>query len=397
MMRVLLVVICGIALTLATAASAGPPLELPTLTRVASRLSGITPKRRVRVVVLKGAAMRREATRLLDREYPRDQQGYDQAVFRALGLLDSAEELRPALLAAHTRNVLGLYDPLRRVLYVRAGRSARRAALHELVHALQDQAFDLRRLSALRRGDRDAAAAAAAAVEGDAAFATQALGGRLSFVDPRRLAVSGAPISVFLGLEHEFAYTTGLRFAATLRNLGGTRAVFTALRTFPQTTKQVFHVDAFLTRELPVRIALPETMAGWSLARADTWGELDVRALLATFHVPRLDQAATGWTAGRTGLYRDAAGRESTAVVSDWESELDVAQWMEAASLYVNEAFDADTPGLPATIPCAATVCWALDGRAIAFDRVGRRTALVAAPETSAAASLAVASTSGRG
>jgi len=44
--------------------------------------------------------------------------------------------------------------------------------------------------------------------------------------------------------------------------------------------------------------------------------------------------------------------------------------------VYVNEAFDADRPGFPEPVPCAATTCWQIGGRAIAFRRDGGRTAL---------------------
>src|SRR5437660_1470574 len=87
-----------------------------------------------------------------------------------------------------------------------------------------------------RRGDagRDAAFAAAAAVEGDATFAVSILGGRvLALAQPALPPTTGAyysdPIRPFLTLEHEFPYTTGAGFVTTLHNLGGNPAVFSAL------------------------------------------------------------------------------------------------------------------------------------------------------------------------
>jgi hypothetical protein len=384
--NVVTVVICGITLAATTVAAAGPPIALPALTAKAQRLSGIAAKPRIRVVYKSAAGMRAQATRLLDRDYPPDQQAYDETLYRALGLLDASAALRPILLR-ETTNVLGLYDPVTRTLYVRKGRTVKRALVHELVHALQDKAFNLRRLSNLRRGSRDAAAAAAAAVEGDATFATQ-LGGRVLTVAHSRTGPS-SPIGSFLELEHEFPYTTGLQFIATLHNLGGNRAVFTALRTFPQTTKQVFHVDAFLGREAPVAIDVPDAVGAFTLARTDTFGELDVRALLATFHVPGLDRAADGWTGGRTAVFRDAGGRDVAAVGLTWETPADTAQWAEAVTVYVNEAFDAASPGFPATVSCAASACWSVDGRSIAFVRDGSRSALAFGPTVDDAAAVA--------
>ena len=72
---------------LAAPSPAGTPIELPTLTRIASRLSGLQAHTRVTVVMRNAAGMRSEAQRLLDRDYPADQQAYDETVYLALGLL----------------------------------------------------------------------------------------------------------------------------------------------------------------------------------------------------------------------------------------------------------------------------------------------------------------------
>jgi hypothetical protein len=379
------------ALTLAAgSAAATPPIELPTLTRIASKLSGLRADRKVSVVTADPARMQREATRILDRDYPADQQAYDETVYRALGLLKANEALRPALVAG-SKDVLGLYDPLGQTLFVRAGSQRRTALLHELVHALQDQAFNLRRLSDLRRGDRDAAIAASAAVDGDAQFATRLVGGAGGVaVTPRRSATySDDRIGLFLDLEQQFPYTTGLRFVANLHNLGGNKAIFSALRQFPTTTEQIFHIDAFLAREPAQQVTLPPSAGGLSLQRSDTFGELDVRALLAVYQVPRLDHVGEGWGGGRTAIYADTSGHKAVVVDLGWDTDLDAAQWSEAVTTYVNEAFDPDVPGFPVTTPCAVESCWNVGGRHIAFARRGEQTALVFGDSVATASAVA--------
>lgn len=287
----------------------------------------------------------------------------------------------------------GVYDPIARRLYVRRGAGLRAALIHELVHALQDQAFDLRRLSSLRRGNRDAALAASAAVEGHATFATEVLGGRMLALrsPPTRGPAShgGSRIRLFLGLEAEFPYTTGLRFVTNLYNLGGKSAAFAALRRFPATSEQIFHIDAFLSLEPALPLELPGSAAGFSLLRDDSFGELDVRALLAIFQVPRLDHVGEGWGGGLSALYRDGAGRRAMALRLDWDSELDATQWGEAVAIYVNEAFEPDISGFPTTMPCGVDACWSVAGHSIAFRRLGFRTALAFAPPVGDAAALA--------
>jgi hypothetical protein len=378
----------------AGATAAAPPGDVPALTRVASRLTGIQAAHRVTVRVVSASTMTSVAKSLLDRDYPSEQQAYDETVYRALGLLAPTTPLRPLLLRMATANVLGLYDPVEHVLYVRRGSSRRAALLHGLVRALEDQAFDLRRMAGLRRSDRDAALAATAAVEGDAQFASTVLGGRTLAIASRRLAgVPGTPIGNFLSLEQQFPDTVGLRFVSTLHNLGGNKAVFSALKQFPATTEQVFHMDSFLTREPALPVQLPTTVGGFALQRSDTFGELDARALLAVFQVPRLDVAGEGWGGGRSAVYANAAGEKSVALVLEWDTELDAQQWQEAVATYVNEAFDAEAPGFPPTTTCGSDTCWSVGGRQIAFARNGSRTAVVFGPDVATADAIAAAST----
>ena len=368
-----------VALPLAHAAAAIAPAESKALLRVASALSRLAVHRPVPVVPEPAGRYRASRLAAHDRLYPKARQTYDEALYTALGLTSGRDALRKALVSGQTQPAL--YDPQTRRLYVPRGPVGRTAVLHELVHALQDQALDLRRARALA-GNRDARLAAAAIIEGHASLIA-------TLLRPRAHAAhGGSGIARFLALERGFPSTIGQRFAVTLRNLGGNPAVFGALRRFPETTEQIFHVDKFLEREQAVPIALPVEAAGLTRGGADTFGELDVRALLATFSVPRLDRAGSGWGGGRSALYR-RDGREAAVVALDWDEELDAVEWDEAVRAYVDSAFDAGSPGPPATTPCAASACWELRGHTLAFARSGRRTALVFGPDLVTAALVA--------
>jgi hypothetical protein len=379
---------CACVLVLAAPALAAMPIQLPTLTRIASEMTGLKAKRAPKLVVLAGAPIEARAVKLLDRDYPRDQQAYDETLYRALGLLGPAEPLRPILLS-QLKGVQGLYDPFSATLWARQGPALQKTVVHELVHALQDQTFDLRRVASLRRGSRDAASASAAAAEGSATFFSDVLGGaRVPATRAPQITFEGTRARFFVQLLNAFPYTTGLRFAAGLQNVGGRPAVYSSLRRLPETTEQIFHLDAFLARERPLPVELPSNVGGFTLLRDDTFGELDVRALLAVFGVPRLDRTGTGWGAGLSALYRTASGERVVALRLDWDTDLDARQWQESVVSYVNEAFDADEPGPPATVPCAADLCWSLPATKVAFGRKGAQTALVFSATQEAGASL---------
>jgi hypothetical protein len=372
--KLVTVVICT--LVLAAPAAAGSPLPLPALTRIASKASGLRVKSRPTVVFLGKAAMEQQTLRLLDRDYAPDQQAYDETLYRALGLLADAQTLRPSLVEQANAGV-GRYDALRRAVYLRAGSAPRRAVLRELVHVLQDQRFNLRRLVGLRAWHRDAAIAAAGATDAHAAFVSGMRNGR-------PVGPAESRLDTFLAVESAFPTTTGVRFISTLQDLGGKRAIFTALQRFPETSEQLLHIDAFLEREPAVAIALPTAIGKFGRTREDTFGELDVRALLAAFAVPRRDGVGTGWGGGRTALYRDPTGRQAVVVALDWDEAADADQWAAAVAAYVNAAF-----GMSAPTSCGATACWSGGGRELAFEHDGVRTALVFGPTVADAATIA--------
>jgi len=106
------------------------------------------------------------------------------------------------------------------------------------------------------------------------------------------------------------------------------------------------------------------------------------------FGVPRLDHAGSGWGAGRSAIYR-RPGAEAVAVALDWDSERDALEWAESVALYVNQAFDAGTPGPTARVTCGVTVCWQVGARGIAFERARLRTALVISGDPADSAAVA--------
>jgi hypothetical protein len=369
-----LILICAVAGLVAAPVSFGlDRAESRALVRVAVKLSGLSERQLVRLEVERPARFEQRRIALVDRANPPSVRAYDERVYRALGLASGPGVLRPTLLGVHAWQ--GVYDPRTRTAYARAGSTERTGALRAVVRALEDQHFGLGRVDRLR--GRDAKLAATAAFEGYAELATRPVLGS------RRPVRRDSRLARFLELERGFSESVGLRFVSDLRNLGGSTVALGALRRLPATTEQVFHLDKYLEREPAVRIALPATAAGLKLREAGTFGELDVRALLAVFGVPRLDRVGAGWGGGRTARYTGAGG-EALAVALTWDTELDAAQWAASVGPYVRAAFG---PARPAA--CGATSCWRAGSRAVAFARFGRRTALVVGADPGRADELA--------
>ena len=235
-----------------------------------------------------------------------------------------------AQVVAGARGSRAWYDPsARKLLLRRAATPGRARVIHELVRALVDQNFNLRRLRGLRTRNRDAALAARAIVDGTAALAS---GVR---ADPLR----GTAVDRFLELEYSAGLGPGRALAAELRYLGGRAALRSALHRFPETTEQLLHIDKFLEREPALPVRLPSRIGELRLSATETFGELDLRNLLDALRVPTAPALAAGWGGGRIGLYQSAQGHAVAALVFRWDSLEDAVEWRAAVPAYVAAAF----------------------------------------------------------
>ena len=231
--------------------------------------------------------------------------------------------------------VAGYYDPRDGRLRVVEGAGTGTRVLeemvlaHELTHALEDQRFGL---PTDTTGTDDRALARAALHEGSATSlmytyveehftAEEALGGLLgsAFEDT-------GDLPPFLQAQLLFAYIGGERFVADLRRrAGGSWAlVDTAFRLrAPSSTEQVLHPRAYFSADAPHRVRLRAGAvlgAGWSRARAGTWGELQTRELVGS------RDAAAGWGGDRYELWR--SGSDSALIMRwRWDTARDEAQF----------------------------------------------------------------------
>jgi hypothetical protein len=265
--------------------------------------------------------------RALERQYPAALRRVDARLYARLGLLTRGVRSRAAG-DAHTSRAW--YDPVGRRLLVRTKPAPGRASvINELVRALVDQNFGLRRAAALRGHDRDGALAAQGIVDGTASLASGL----------RARPLQGTPLERFLQLEYSAGLGPGKAIAAQLRYLGGRGAVASALRSFPQTTEQLLHVDKFLERERALPVRLTEHVANETLNASESFGELDARSLLTAFNVPSAAAAAAGWGGARIALYTSPQGEDAAVIVARWDTPADAAEWQDAIARYVAAAF----------------------------------------------------------
>jgi len=247
----------------------------------------------------------------------------DRRLLVGLRLLDEGVDLRAAVEALYGEQVLGLYVPEENRLYVGSEAAAdpyravdvgdlspykRVTAAHELVHALQDGAYDIEGLRDLPVEQSDAALATLSLIEGEATLLQQQWVQRHQSPQEQavaqREAASGssaayAAAPAYLQASLLFPYDAGVTFVEALLDSGGQAALDQAFRSPPTTTEQILHPDRYLAGETAREVAVAgEPGEGWSPPWRYSFGEFDLRELFAPLGSQRALAAADGWNGG---------------------------------------------------------------------------------------------------
>lgn len=264
-----------------------------------------------------------------------------------LGVLEERTDVRAVLARFLEGNIAANYDPeTGRVSFLPGIPRTLPLMVHELVHALDDQHFDMKGQMATWNGHFDRMLAYGALAEGDAqsveyrhvtggAIAQQPLEGLRAMADGMATAIlqgkfGATPPALVLAFKSQ--YIEGAIFVETLRRTEkGEEAVNAAFRAPPSSTEQVLHPEKFLAREEPVTILLPAPGEGARTLLSTTLGELGSRIVLLGRGLPREEAgaAAAGWAGDTVALVAFPSG-EALVWVTAWDTEADAAEFYAA-------------------------------------------------------------------
>lgn len=292
-----------------------------------------------------------------ERAYPEAILGPMNRAYQLLGLADEGEEVTGKMMDMMLSQIGGLYDPRTKQFYVVWDLSpdlymVQAIFIHEIVHALQDQHFDLLSLPIEARYDDDRAAASMALVEGDATYSMM-LHAPDTF-DPLSLSAEllltsifssggGGKVPHFLQKQALFAYLSGRRFVEQVVNPGKSgipdwEALNRVFADPPQSTEQILHPAKYLLepRDVPVPVSVPDATAalgeGWRLTWHNELGELGIGALFETeLRLRDASRASEGWGGDRYGLWEHAESGGAVLVWDTrWDTEPDAVEFYEA-------------------------------------------------------------------
>lgn len=367
------------------------------------RARGIAPESAIVTRVVQAAELPAILREALAAEWSGAQILAYQEGLTTLGLWPPGEDLGDAFVDVYAEEVVGLYLPTTRTLYLVAdisdplplrivstllGRDLQREMIlsHELVHFLQHQAFaGLMDPDPWWKTQGDAASAVQAALEGDALHygfasleieppAADELRAALEEESAAREdgALADAPALLRLTVSFPYAYGYGL-------SLREGRALLAAP---PASTEQVLHPrkrrEPFTALDLSLlRAALP---AACEVDFEDTLGELGISVLLRDFEPDGLPAIWEGWDGDRW-LAARCDGRREFVWLTAWDGDADAREFAQAyARIAPQVAERAGLAAPPGVQPTQSEVLIATPGLAALAARpelAARRTRVV--------------------
>jgi hypothetical protein len=386
-------VVLGTLLALAGAPAAPAPPRLPPdvaplspeqrrhieeLTRAAVEYRGLPIRRPVPAGTLDEAGLKRKLVEILHEELPPRDLAAFAAALKAFGLIPQDLDLGRFIPALLTEQVAGFYDTRRKYLALvrhaapgpktshllgtnlgeKGGQVDDLVLVHELVHALQDQSFEL---PSHARPLSDADAARQALIEGDATLVmfdsmlqsrVEAVPGFRAHLEqvlgnPALLAGGGAgpaggkqmaAAPAWFRDTMLFSYMQGLLFCASARQTGGQKLLDHAFaQDPPRSTEQILHPEKWHgRRDDPIVLLWPDLgreLPGYQKTAEGTLGEEGIRILLRGRLADdgKAATAAAGWGGDRFAVYQKG-GKRLLAWITEWDTEADAREFQAAAA-----------------------------------------------------------------
>ncbi|MEM9651797.1 MAG: hypothetical protein AAGA65_06855 [Actinomycetota bacterium] len=263
----------------------------------------------------------------------------DERVLKVLGLIPTDLNLVEAFRSLLESGVLGFYDPETKRLVVRGGEFdlfGQSILVHELVHAFDDQWFDLNRPD---YENDDQEYAFIAVVEGNASRLEDRWRDRLSPEDQATLnaqefsSLSVDDLNRLRSLPEVIIqlqvspYVDGQRYVERLEEVGGEDAIDDSLTVAPVSSEEILHEGNLFEDDLVI-VDLSVPPADGPTLSQGALGELMLQFWLG-------EQAAAGWggdqyvvwdDGGRTCLTADLAADTATDLL---EMETAIGRWQQ--------------------------------------------------------------------
>lgn len=277
-------------------------------------------------ITLQRDALLSRVRKKIESEVPAESIVRDGHVLELMGIVPAGFDYFGETMKLLESQLGGFYDPATGEMVLAgdlSGPGASAALSHELVHALQDQHWDLKARTHYRPGESDTSLALSALAEGDATSAMMDVMIRAmsndrnaTDVDDDTMAAQleagmdigvGGKVPHVLKMSLAAPYIEGMRFVHSLRRAGGWAEVDRAWDRSPTTTEQILHPEKWRKNEPPISVPPPSGAAlgeGWANPFDDTVGEIGLSLAFGEW-IGAADgkRAASDWGGDRLALF----------------------------------------------------------------------------------------------
>jgi len=332
------------------------------------KIRGLEP----RSPIPKGVKSKAEISKYLDalvrEQYEEEELRREGRLLRKLGLIPPTLDYKEFTLKLLGEQIGGYYDPDQKMLFIAGwlpSEVQKPVMAHELMHALQDQHFDIGRLLKANRkqnnDDRALALQSVAEGEGVAVMLdyllspmgrdftqlpsmVQVMESQLSTMDAQFEVFRQAPRFLKQTLLCPYAY--GAAFLQKARLKGGWKSIDRIYSDLPTSSEQIIHPEKYFEpRDLPrpVRVEDPSSRlgAGWKGTYENVLGEFVLYLLLRT-HLAE-DQSrksAAGWGGDHILMVESSDPERSVILVETiWDSEADAVEFYDSISAWMEQQF----------------------------------------------------------
>ncbi len=289
-----------------------------------SRRRQLPAKGAVRGKTISRAKMLKHVKAQIHREIPKRVVVAQNELLFGLGVAPADFDFEKALLSLLKSQLAGFYEPRDKTMYLLedlVGAEREATLAHELVHALQDQHWDLGSKVKFAEDKGDKISAFHALAEGDAtsAMLDYMLAPRgmtaidisddliaLEVQGSMEMSPSTSGVPTFVKRSVVAPYVDGLGLIHWARRRGGWSAVDAIWARPPSTTEQVLHPEKYAANEPGDPVGIPEAFPGGPTAvlYRDIMGEQTVRLLFEEWMPQKTAIAsAAGWGGDRVVVY----------------------------------------------------------------------------------------------
>lgn len=362
--------------------------QIETILEDVSQLRHLAIKRPVKLSTIDRKQLSQELEKQVATEIPAEKIEAEEALYQQLGMLSPDFDYRQFLLDLYTEQIGGFYDPKTGDLKLIKGTpltgiDQQLLIAHELTHALQDQHFELKRLTQPDGDNDDQTLAHMALIEGDATitageYIQQQLSKRPAFGlfdvfgSVMNLMKGGQSFNkfssapAFIRNSLIFPYDQGAQFISSFRKRGWS---WSKMAEFyerpPRSTEHILHPATYLAQKSPVTVdlSLQAALPTSKVLSANTWGELSYQQYLAHYLDWRIaKKAAQGWQGDHYEVLQSSDGKVF-GFYSLWDSPAEAQEFSDAyaqtlAKRYPDLKADAHLGGQSLTLASKRSIWW---------------------------------------